>query len=829
MHRPLLIVALAVLAGLLVAVPAGAARVGPFGDYGLHVYNVLPPGESGSVPAKPTSTDQIALYDGLTPLYDQIKAGDIRRFFKPARFGSPHQRGRVEKAPRKGLRIVRDSHNVPHIFGRTRDDVEFGAGWVTAEDRGLFIETIRGPARVAALDVPGLNAFSLGLSLRQFIPSGQTESFLRKQVDLLRHKGRKGRRILRDFQLYIDGINAYYRKTHNTAKPWTREDVVAVTSLIGAVFGKGGGNEVRSSQFLAALEQRLGSDAGLRVWRDLKEVNDPEAPTTVRHRFNYHGSPSGPTPGSPLVDPGSLSAAAARAAAVSTQSRRFMSNALLLGRSRSATGHPIAVMGPQVGYYYPQFLMELDLHGGGINARGAAFPGVSAYVLLGRAKDYAWSATSAGSDNIDQYLDELCNPDGSPATRDSTSYLYKGKCRPMTTFDAGLLRGTSTQPDQEVTFKQTVHGPVSGTVTVQGKPYAVTLKRSTRGRETLNALAFADLNTNRVHSARDFAKVMNQIEYTFNWFYVDNRDIAYFSSGRLPIRAPGVDPSLPTLGTGQYEWRGFLSRRAHPPAIDPPGGMLLSWNNKPAPGFGAADDEFSYGSVQRVELFRKFKRRSRLQDLVAVMNRAATEDLRAVDVWPVIADVLKGGPAPDARSQQAADLVTAWVANGASRLDRDLDGKVDDPGAAVLDAAWKRIADTVLSPVLGPQLPDFIRLDVEDDPAASDGSSYGHGWYGYVDKDLRSLLGRPVRGAYSRHYCGDGDLNACRASLWRAIQDTADSLAASQGTDPSAWRSDANAERIVFQPGLLGAANTMRWTNRPTFQQVVEFGGHRPR
>ena len=52
MHRPLLIAA---LAALLAAVPAAAKRPGPFGDYGLHVYNVLPPGESGSVPPKPSA------------------------------------------------------------------------------------------------------------------------------------------------------------------------------------------------------------------------------------------------------------------------------------------------------------------------------------------------------------------------------------------------------------------------------------------------------------------------------------------------------------------------------------------------------------------------------------------------------------------------------------------------------------------------------------------------------------------------------------------------------------------------------------------------------
>ena len=45
---------------------------------------------------------------------------------------------------------------------------------------------------------------------------------------------------------------------------------------------------------------------------------------------------------------------------------------------------------------------------------------------------------------------------------------------------------------------------------------------------------------------------------------------------------------------------------------------------------------------------------------------------------------------------------------------------------------------------------------------------------------------------------------------------------------PDAWRSDANAERIRFLPGLL--PTTIRYTNRPSgIQQVISFGGHRAR
>jgi hypothetical protein len=61
------------------------------------------------------------------------------------------------------------------------------------------------------------------------------------------------------------------------------------------------------------------------------------------------------------------------------------------------------------------------------------------------------------------------------------------------------------------------------------------------------------------------------------------------------------------------------------------------------------------------------------------------------------------------------------------------------------------------------------------------------------------------------------------------LQQVADGLAAAQGPDPAKWRADAKAERITFQPGVLGQKATMRWTNRPTFQQLVDFRSHRPR
>ena len=63
--------------------------------------------------------------------------------------------------------------------------------------------------------------------------------------------------------------------------------------------------------------------------------------------------------------------------------------------------------------------MEEDIHGPGIDAEGAAFPGVNLYVELGHGTDYAWSATSSGQNIIDTFAAPLCNPSGGAVSIDS--------------------------------------------------------------------------------------------------------------------------------------------------------------------------------------------------------------------------------------------------------------------------------------------------------------------------------------------------------------------------------------------------------------------------
>ncbi len=818
------LVAVAVVGAFAPTTPSAYAEGPPDFSAPGEAWNILPPGEEGSSSPGINAVNQLFLYDGLTPLFDNVSNATLPFLFKPNTFGlGGEPPASVEHPPaRPGLRIERDGKDVAHVFAGTRADVMYGAGWVAVEDRALLMEALRGPGRLAAIDAPGIDPFQIALSGRQFLPSAQTEEFLSNEIAVLQVLP-GGPQVVEDIDNYVAGVNDARAAAGIPTPPWTRNDVVAIAAVIGARFGVGGGDEARRAEFLSALQQRLGASAGRTVFNDLREQNDPEAPVSIPGTFNLkneeneQGNNDEQGSANAVIDAGSLGGAAAQASA----SQKEASNALLIGAKRSATGRPLFVAGPQVGYLYPQVLMETDLHGGGIDARGATFPGSGPYVELGRGQDFSWSATSSDTDIVDQYAETLCG--GS-----NTKYLFNSKCTDMTTFNAGVLGPGPGPAAGPVVFNETVHGPVSGYATSKGRPVAISSKRSTRGRELTSALGFAEFNDNAVNSPQSFIAAASKIDFTFNWFYADNKHIAMFSSGRVPIRAQGVNLSLPTVGTGQYEWQGFLPASAHPHAIDPSNEEIINWNNKPAAGWPAADNQWSWGSIQRVQELKNAVARQKtltLGSVVAAMNRAATQDLRDALVLPAVQAVLKTGPAPSPREQQMLALLEEWAGEGSSRLDRNLDGKIDAPGAAIMDKVWPKIANAVMSPVLGPQLEELASLIPRDNPANSQGSSYGQGWYGYVDKDLRSLLGLPVTGAFNTRFCGNGSLAACRSSLWTAMKEAGDELAAEQGTDePNEWHANANAERIRFG---LSFPFTMRWTNRPTFQQAISFSGHR--
>jgi penicillin amidase len=281
-----------------------------------------------------------------------------------------------------------------------------------------------------------------------------------------------------------------------------------------------------------------------------------------------------------------------------------------------------------------------------------------------------------------------------------------------------------------------------------------------------------------------------------------------------------------------------------PRAIDQ--AWMTSWNNKQAKRTRAADGLWGYGSVYRSQpldagIRRGLRggRKMTLPRLVDAMENAATVDLRGSRVLPWALKVL--GQPKDPALRGAVGTLRAWTRSGSHRIDRNRDGTYDRAAAVrIMDAWWPRWLRAEFEPALGKGLFEDIAgmnelANLPNNHGQHLGSAWQAGWYGYAQKDLRTLLGKRVRGKYSRVYCGGGDVKRCRAAL-RASLKAALAVPAS-----SLYSGDAVCKRygrdgdqdcfdsIYFRP--LGAITQplIPWQNRPTYQQAVQIPRQAPR
>jgi acyl-homoserine lactone acylase PvdQ len=877
---PALLVAL-LFSSLSVPVVAQDDPVQPYrtNDKSVTALNVLPPGQGrylnsaelaqaqGGGDQPPHNTDQLRLYESIIQGAPDITPEKLGDYFKDASFGVKPDDVESEISPKAGVTIIRDKgFGVPHIYGATRADVMYGAGYATGADRLFMIDTLRHVGRGRTSEFLGASPANLAMDEAVYRTSAYTEEELQAMIDRLpKLDATLGKTVQDDLAAFTAGINQYideatmdpsklpgeYPALQQVPEPWKETDTVAVASLIGSQLGVGGGNELRNAAFVAAIEKEgYSHKKAVKMMEDFRFSDDPEAPMTVDKSFPYLTDLGKVNPKS-VAFPDNAAQANRSAAAARPPSKidapfgpirlKFpsaASNALLVGADHTKTGRPIAVMGPQTAYWSPEILQEMDLHGPGIDSRGVGFPGISLYTLLGRGAGYAWSATSSDGDQVDIFAERLCDPEGGEPAEDSDFYLKNGKCTEMYTrtdeWQAKPTAGGVPDPSQpsvtvSMTTQRTDNGIVQARGKVDGDPVAFVAQRSTFGKEVDSALTYVEImDSDKIKSAKDFQKAFGRFAFTFNWFYVDDKDIAYELGGYHPIRPKGVDPDLPVWGdTNKWQWKGNLSFKDTPKGISPKRGYITSWNNKQAPGWRAADSQFGFGPVHRVmplsdgiESYIKHGKKMTLTDLVNVMGSAATVDLRGYAVLPIMLKAL-GNPS-DKALRDAKKLLAAWHRAGSHRRDRDEDGAYDDSAAvALMDQWWPRATEAIFKPVLGNAY-GHLPFGIDDEPGPL-GSAYISGTYGHVQKDLRTILGGHVKGKFSRIYCGKGKLKQCRKDLQKSLADSIAALTDEFSADPSSWDADEAGDSIVFTAVGVQGQRAMQWLNRPTFQQAIEF------
>ncbi|MCW2596093.1 MAG: penicillin acylase [Jatrophihabitans sp.] len=899
--------------------PSHAYRAGDYADG--QAMSILPPGENGLVnvldaaqfellgkrPA--ASQDQLGKYANLLYGYPTLTDSTLSDYYNDESFGAlPADITRTE-TPTSGVTIYRDKHDVPHIYGNTDQTMAFGAGYAQAEDRLFLMDVLRHYGSGTLASFLGASCEFEQMDHDQLLLAPYTKAQAIAQVNALPAEyGAQGTLAKSMIENYVAGVNKYIEAaTLNVLKlpadyvaaipnilpqKWNVADVVAIAGLIGGIFGRGGGNEIANAHLLQYLQKQLGTAAGAKAFTELKTSNDPLAPSTVVDKSFPYEIPGPidpattalpdygvPTTGGPVATDPNCNLAKPNLQALSiiqglSQLPKHMSNALVVNADHSASGHPIAVFGPQVSYYAPQILSLLDLHSPNYAAEGASFPGTG-IVELGRGQDYAWSATSAGTDLIDQRLEKVCNPTGGAPAARGAYYEFNGQCLPMTVehFQETALPkpgGIGAPAVLKHNIYLTRHGVVQGWTTAHGAPVAVVSQRSTFNHDVDSVVGFLGWGQPALtHDVKSWMASAAKIGFTFNWFYVDNRDTGYFVSGLDPLRPSNVDPNLPTWGTGGSEWTGYLPPAQHVQQINPAQGFFVSWNNKPAPGFAAADDQYGYGQVFRsVLLVNQLKAQfaahasklSRSQ-VVQAMETAASQDLDGVTVLPLLLQYLSGRPQP-AGVTAMLDQLQTWIADGAHRRK----AAAGDPqyahaaAVAIADELMPNLIQALYDPILaaggvgsagsngGATAPGYNALPMQfvntpNSGGAHLGSAYDGGYESYLVATLQQLLGgTPVDGfgtEITDKECTGGPAT-CPAAVDTALQKTFDSLVTvNKSSAVGTWTaSSASAaakqtmpkfDAIEFRAlGLVGQP-AIDWQNRPTFQQVIEFPRHRAR
>jgi acyl-homoserine lactone acylase PvdQ len=858
---------LTALVASVVGTGIGAAQTAPpVVTDDVRGFAIDPPGQCGHID---NTSSECAHYEDQIPMYkalvndDDVTEEELPTYFKSMQFG-PGTNIASEYSPVEGVTVYRDEEfGVPHIYASSLNTASFALGYVSAEDRLWEMDVFRHAARGTLTEFIGNDGengyLNMDIATRR---EGYVEAEVQKMYDDLDDKFANGKLVQDGLQAYTDGINAYmdearldptkmpfeYSATQNPSPEhpveWTNTDTLFLVVLQLRVFGETAGDELQNAGLYAHLKDSLGNKLGPKVFNDFAFQNDPSATTSIaKADGNFKTQSLGKIDWKSVAIPDNATDVAintARAARTRDDLLRSIgfgtggpaSNALIVSREESKTENPLQIGAPQVGYAAPGFFMEIDVHAPGIDFRGPAVPGASALIPLGRGRDYAWSLTTGYSDAVDTRAEKLCDPEGGEPTLESTGYMHKGKCKEMEsrdeTFTIKPTLANPGPPGEEVrTFYRTLHGPVFQRALVKGKPTAFVKERFFWKKEVDSVPQFARWNM-EVDDIDDFASAAKDFTMSFNAFYADANNIGYWHVGHYPKRVAGQHPSLPTWGTGKWDWKGRRPFSEQPKILNPDTGWIANWNNKPTAGWSNMDSA-KWGSIHRVDLLDDKMHslldgpgKANLSDLVDVIGESATQDTRGLYLGPKMLKWAAGKEDGGDQYDAALELVQEWVSTGAHRENADEDENMDKGAAlAIFDAWYDKLVHRVYDDELGEDGYELLLAPVTDYVPAG-GSNF---WFD-MSSYLKTLFNKKTAKRLALPYCDDrnteDEREKCAALVIESLEAALQEQATAQGSaNVSEWTTPR--EDIEFQAFGYGAVDPIPWQNRGTHNHATEI------
>lgn len=477
------------------------------------------------------------------------------------------------------------------------------------------------------------------------------------------------------------------------------------------------------------------------------------------------------------------------------------SYAWAISGDKTASGNPILYSGPQMGFELPSITVEGSVRGGGLEVSGMTVPGVPG-IIIGRTPHHTWSMQVGHAHTMDYYLEAL-----------QSVSLHR--------METIKIHGA---PDVTLPIFRSPHGPIISPMPFNPATTGPIISWASAHWNKETTMVDALLMAARAQSMDDFDEVIELAAVSQHFTYIDvDGNIAYWMAGWDPVRAPGVDPRLPSIGNGSMEWTGARRPRVHD--RNTAKGWYGGWNNKASADYLGSFQNYGYtfGTAHRAHVIDDYLSThdnltfEEIRDLA--LNIATTDSFGAGgNTWSFVADTFTAAVAadPDDDRNAAIAMLDAWdghfVAGGPSQW-RFGAFRAD---AWVLQDAW---------------IKEMIRLTFEDEfvMMGMDLSRQPtHILFNVLLHGLNPAAGLPTYYNWFQDKTGSGTKPTTPEGL---IVMALDNVIATMGLGPY----NAPRGNIVFGHQVLsqvnpafGAIHSIPFSSRSTYAHCVEFDSNGP-
>ncbi len=594
------------------------------------------------------------------------------------------------------LDIVRDTYNVPHIYGQNDQDIMFGLGYAHAQDRLWQMSILRRTAQGKLSEIFGVKTLSSDKLFRRLDIYGAAKNSYEVQSDY-------AKKLL---GAYAKGINARILEVNrealgrgapelflfdSTFTTWRPEDSIAILKLLAIKWSEHLEKEVFHTQLAFTLQDKkrfadllplVPGEGKLFLDKSTKILPKQPSDNLITQKISYVEEN--------LIPPIGLKGA---------------SNAYAASPNRASAGSSLMANDTHVVLSAPSlwYLARLEFVSGGVI--GGTIPGLP-LILSGRSARLAWGITSSYVDDQDLYVEEL-HPT-KPEFFRSKNGFKKFKKRET------IVHIKNSSPIT-LTLRWSENGPVLSSSQfnlgkVTPKNHVIALASTALNDYDKSFTSVLDL----MRSGSVFQGI-NALRY----FEAPSLNIVLSSENEIAIQNVGLRPRrhknhqtlgrMPSLGWQEHNrWQGYLEYSNAAVSINPKIGLIANTNNKLTDNDFPNHGSYHWGDSQRIN------RLSRLLGDRPLHNRQSfieaqldTVSFTARTLLPLIGKELwftakNGAPHSLERDRFIAlSLLGKW--------DGDMNEHLPEP---LLYSAWMRaLQDRIIRDEIGSLADSFIHIE----------------------------------------------------------------------------------------------------------------------